>query len=121
MTEKLEQRLREFRSRVAIRAWEYRQRDHAKGVWYRVRRVLCDTEHLFVISADLAKALIAGGLVAEPCFLELEPPKTFLFVPAERLTITADVRKIPVNMGEEWLAARFLAGVPFEVAKRQFP
>ena len=44
MTLSLEQRARQFRSRVLVRSWEYRQRHHARGVWFRFRRVLADAK-----------------------------------------------------------------------------
>lgn len=124
MSATLEQRLRRFRSRVAIRAWEYRQRHHAKGVWYRVRRALADVEQLFVISEQLSDELCREGFVPERCFLELQPPKTLVFVPSSRLKLASDARPIPVDMGADWQSARFLAAVPFSgsaTTRRQFP
>ena len=42
MMDALERRARQVRARVAVRAWEYRQRKLSKGVWFRLRRVLVD-------------------------------------------------------------------------------
>jgi hypothetical protein len=119
MSEKLEKRLRAFRSRIAIREWEYRQRHHAKGVWYRIRRVLADAERLFVISEEEANTLIAEGFVPEACFRELEPQKTFLFIPGDRVPMLDQAREIRVSLDSECLDARFLAAVPFRIAERR--
>ncbi len=40
MTSALQRRLQRIREAGVIRGWEYRQRNSAKGVWYRLRRVL---------------------------------------------------------------------------------
>ncbi|HEV8358624.1 MAG TPA: hypothetical protein VGX21_05695 [Methylomirabilota bacterium] len=49
MRDDLERRVRQVRSRVAVQAWEYRQRHHAKGVWMRLRRILADAQAAYVI------------------------------------------------------------------------
>ena len=46
MTERLHERARRIHERALIRAWEYRQRNHSKGVWYRLRRLLVDAEEV---------------------------------------------------------------------------
>ena len=43
MIETLERRVRQYRSRMLIRAFDYRQRHHAGGVWFRLRRLLAGT------------------------------------------------------------------------------
>ena len=40
MTPALESRLRQYRRRALVRSREYRQRDDAHGVWFRLRRAL---------------------------------------------------------------------------------
>ena len=47
MTEAVERRLRQLRSRVLVRAWDYRQRNHARGVWFRLRRVLAEASQAY--------------------------------------------------------------------------
>jgi hypothetical protein len=109
MREVLDRRVRQVRSRLALRDWEYRQRRHAAGVWFRLRRVLADASAAFEISESAARQLISEGHDAEPVGTELEPPKIMLFVPADRITRIPGAREIPVRLGPELLAARHLA------------
>jgi hypothetical protein len=113
VTGALERRLRRHRSRLAIRAWEYRQRHCARGVWFRLRRVLADAARAFVITDDAARSLLAEGHAPEPVGAELEPAKTILFVPAERIARVAGAREVPVSLHAEVLEARCLALVRF--------
>ena len=73
MTALLERRLRQMRSRVLVRAWDHRQRRHARGAWYRFRRVLAATSEAYAISTDEARRLIAEGYRPEQVGEELEP------------------------------------------------
>ena len=108
MRESLERRLRRHRSRLAIRAWEYRQRNHARGVWLRLRRVLADAARAYVVTEEDARRLLAEGYRPERAGAELEPPKTILFVPAERIVRIAAAREIPVSLQAEMLEARYV-------------
>jgi hypothetical protein len=110
----LERRVAERRRRVLVRSWEYRQRDHAHGVWGRLRRVLADASAAFVISADEANALAAEGFRVEPVGSQLHPPKTILFAPADRIARVQSARAVPVRLGGELLEADYLALTPFE-------
>ena len=87
-----ERRLREFRSRVVARAFDYRQRRHARGVWFRFRRVLTLAREAYAISPEEARRLIAEGYLAEPVGRELEPPRVILSVRAERVAGIAAAR-----------------------------
>lgn len=69
----LQERARRASERAAIRSWEYRQRDHSHGVWYRLRRVLVDAESLWVIDEGEADRREAGGREAHPVGRELSP------------------------------------------------
>ena len=60
MIASLERRARTYRSRMLIRAWDYRQRDHARGVWLRLRRVLADASHAYIVSGPDADRLRRG-------------------------------------------------------------
>lgn len=113
MTDSLERRVRQVRSRVAVRAWEYRQRHHAKGVWMRLRRVLADAEAAYVIPEGEAERLVVEGFQPERVGRELEPPKIILFLPAERVARLTGARKIPVRLEVELLEAPALALVRF--------
>jgi hypothetical protein len=113
-----ERRLREFRSRILIRAWDYRQRHHARGVWFRLRLVLANARDAYVIPREEALKLIAEGLRPEPVGQELEPPRLILFVSAERVASIADARPLPVRLDAELLGAECLALTPFEIESR---
>jgi hypothetical protein len=104
-----DRRLREFRSRILIRAWDYRQRRHARGVWFRFRLALARQEAL---------KLIAEGVQPEPVGQELEPQRLILFVPAERVATIADARPLAVRLDAELLAAECLVLTPFESRSR---
>lgn len=106
MSEVLERRARQMRSRLVRRAWEYRQRHHAAGVWFRLRRLLADASAAYVISEAAARQLVDEGHAPEPVGAELEPPKLLLFVAPERVARIAGAREIPVRLGGEQLAAR---------------
>ena len=115
MSEVLQRRARSVRARAAVRQWEYRQRRHAKGVWVRLARLLADASHAWEIDEAIANQLIAEGCQVEPVGLELEPVKTLIVIPSTHPDPSdAGARLIPVNMGVELLAARY-------VALRRFP
>jgi hypothetical protein len=109
-----ERRIRQYRQRALVRAWEYRQRNHAHGVWYRLRRVLARTKTAYVISSEEAERLIAEGIDPEPVGRELQPAKVMIFVDAERVARIASARPVTVRLSAELLAAEFLALTPFD-------
>jgi len=113
VSDDLERRARQVRSRVAVRAWEYRQRHHAKGVWMRLRRILADAQAAYVIPVGEAERLIMEGSRPETVGRELEPPKVILFLPAERVARLTGAREIPVRLEVELLEAPALALVRF--------
>jgi len=110
-----ERRLRELRSRVLVRAFEYRQRRHARGVWFRLRRVLAFAREAYVLPRSEAERLIAEGHQPEPVGRELEPARIILYVPRECVAGIASARPLAVRLSAEMLSAEFLALVPFEV------
>jgi hypothetical protein len=116
-----ERRLRELRSRMLVRAFDYRQRRHAQGVWFRLRRVLAFAGEAYAVPPDEASRLIAEGHRPEPVGRELEPPRVILFVPAERVARIATARPLAVRLSAEMLAAEGLALVPFEAEARGSP
>lgn len=113
MNETLQRRARQIRSRTAIRAWEFRQRRHASGVWFRLRRALADASEAYEIGRADADRLIAEGYAPEPVGAELEPSKTLLFLPAERIAALDAATLIPLTLGPRLLGARFIALVRF--------
>ena len=120
MTAVQERRLRELRSRVLVRGFDYRQRRHARGVWFRLRRVLAFAREAYVLPRSEAERLIAEGLRPEPVGRELEPSRVILYVPRERLAGIASARPLAVRLSAEMLSAEFLALVPFEVEAGAF-
>ena len=113
MSAVLEQRARQYRSRMLIRAWDYRQRRHARGVWLRLRRLLAGASRAYVISESDADQLRAEGFREEPVGVEIEPPKVIVFAPAPRVIALASANEVPVSLGGELLSARCLVLVPF--------
>jgi hypothetical protein len=111
-----EHRLRELRSRVLVRAFDHRQRRHAQGVWFRLRRVLAFASEAYALPRDEAERLIAEGYRPEPVGQELEPPRVILLVPRERVAGIATARPLAVRLSAEMLSAECLALVPFEAA-----
>lgn len=112
MSAALHERRRRLVARQQIRAWEYRQRHTAKGVWLRLRRLLAGAELAAIVDAATARALIEEGHAPEPVGLELEPPRTILVLPRERFE-TLERRPIAVTLSAELLAATELVLVPF--------
>jgi hypothetical protein len=103
-----------MKSRVTVRAWEYRQRNLAKGTWHQLRRLLAHSSHAFALTEPSARELLAEGHRAEPAGQRLEPPKVLLFVSQERLARFTDKRPIPVRLGVDFLSSRYVALVRFE-------
>ena len=116
MNESLRQRARRVKSRAAVRAWEYRQRNLAKGMWFRLRRVLADAREAYIIPEHVARRLVDAGHRTEPVGDELQPPKTIVFVPEATVAQLAGARRVPVRLGNELLAARGIALVRFSPA-----
>ncbi len=114
MRKSLEQRLKAVRSGAAVRAWEYRQRNLAKGTWYRLRRLLTDASSAYALTERAARDLMAEGYRPEPVGERMEPPKLILFVPAQRLDAIGDKHPIPVRLAADFLAARHVALVRFQ-------
>jgi len=116
MTPVFERRVMELRARVLVRSWNYRQRHHARGVWFRLRRVLAEASAAFVVAREDAAALVAEGCRAEPVGESLEPPKLIVFAAAERVARIRSAREVPVRLGRDVLEARHLVLTPFEPA-----
>ena len=106
MKESLRSRARKVRAQAAIRAWEYRQRNHSKGVWFRLRRVLADAESAYSISLSEVQRLEEEGFTREPVGAEIEPQKVIIFVPAARLEHIPKKSRLRVALDAEFFAAR---------------
>jgi hypothetical protein len=106
-------RLREFRARWLIRAWDYRQRRHARGAWFRLRRVLAAAHEAYALPEEEGARLLAEGCRPEPVGRELEPARLVFFVPAPRVARIAGARRLAVRLSADLLSAECLALVPF--------
>lgn len=109
---RLHKRARRTRADAAVRRWEYRQRHHARGVWFRLRRLLADAKAAWRVSADDATLLIGEGIEPDPIGLALEPPMTILVVPQGRLETLTSRRPVALGLGADFLGSRNVVLVP---------
>ncbi len=116
--DRMQARAREVRTRVAVRRWNYRQRNLAAGVWYRLRRVLADARAAYVISDQDARRLATEGYRVEACGGQVTPEKAILFVDETRLSSVESRRSIPVGLGPDFLTATAIALVAFDDVRR---
>ena len=117
MIEELERRARQIRSRAAIRAWEYRQRRHANGTWFRFRRVLADAAEAYQVPPAVMDELVATGVRCEPVGMELEPPRRIVFLSRERTQQLPGRQRVALQLGPALLAARDLVLVAFAASE----
>jgi hypothetical protein len=121
VTGSLPRRAKSVRERVLIRSWEYRQRNHAKGVWFRLRRVLVDAAEVWIVPSQATAALREAGHTSIPVGEELAPPKHLFFVDRDTLETIADRRRIPVRLSSDFLSATDLALIAHDVTARFKP
>ncbi len=107
--EKLHQRARAARARDAIRRFEYRQRHHARGVWFRFRRLLSQASQAWQVAEEDARHLLALGIQPQRAGLEIEPPIQVFVVSEERLLRITTRRPWTIRLSAELLTARHLA------------
>jgi len=86
---------------------------HARGVWFRLRRVLTFAREAYALPREEAERLMAEGHRPDPVGRELEPPRIVLFVPAERVAELASARPLAVRLSADLLSAECLVLVPF--------
>jgi hypothetical protein len=110
----MHERVREVRVRAAVRSWQFRQRDHAAGVWFHLRRILVDARAAYAISEEDARGLVAEGYTPDPCGRGIHPEKTILFVDEARLSRVDSRRAIAVGLGPDFLSARAVALLAFD-------
>jgi hypothetical protein len=105
---KLRKRARAVRAADAVRRFEYRQRNHARGVWFRLRRLLSEAASAWRLSEEDARRLIAEGITPEAVGLQIEPPMTILVLSEERLRSVSPRAPLPVRLSAELLLTRHL-------------
>lgn len=98
-----------MRANATVRRWEYRQRHHARGVWFRLRRVLADAKSAWRLTEQEAARLIGEGYLPEPVGRELQPPTVILLVPEDRLLEIEARSQVGLRLGADLLQTRFLA------------
>lgn len=109
----LHARVRKIRERTLVLAWEYRQRAHSKGTWFRLRRALVDAKEAWKIDEIDADTLVAQGNAPLEVGRELEPPKRLFVAREEVLETLRSRRRIPVALSAELFEARSVVLVPF--------
>jgi hypothetical protein len=107
------ERVKAVRARARIRRWEYRQRDLAHGSWDRFRSALAHAREAYAIDDATAAALIVEGSSTDDRGRGLEPPRTIIWITAERAARLTGARPLALRLDAEFLAARCLALVPF--------
>lgn len=107
------ERVKAVRARARVQRWEYRQRNLAHGAWARFRAALAHAREAYAIDDATAAALISEGFIADDRGRGLEPPRTIVWITAERAGRFTDARRIALRLDAELLAARCLALVPF--------
>lgn len=107
------QRVKAVRARALVRRWEYRQRNLAHGAWDRFRTALAHARDAYAIDDATAAALLAEGFAADDRGRGLEPPRTLVWITAERAARLVEARPLALRLDAELLAARCLALVPF--------
>jgi hypothetical protein len=107
------ERVKAVRARARVRRWEYRQRNLAHGAWDRFRTALAHAREAYAIDEATAEALLAEGCLADDRGRGLEPPRTLVWIPAERAASLAGARPLALRLNADLLGARCLALVPF--------
>jgi hypothetical protein len=115
---KLRKRVRAARAADLVRRYEYRQRNHARGAWFRLRRLLSQAATAWRISAEDAQSLREEGVEPEAVGFEIEPNLMILTVPEERLGAIQSREPLPVRLSAELLRAGHLALVLWPEERR---
>jgi hypothetical protein len=96
-----------------MRSWDYRQRRHARGAWFRLRRALADASEVYAVTPEQAQELVREGHRLAPAGEDFDPPKLMVFAPAARVARLATARPLAVRLSADLLRAECLALVPF--------
>jgi hypothetical protein len=106
-------RVKAIRARARVRRWEYRQRNLSHGAWDRFRTALAHAREAYALDDATTATLLAEGFIADERGRGLEPPRTLIWITAERASRLEGVRPVALRLDAELLAARSLALVPF--------
>lgn len=110
---KMRNRVRAARAADLARRFDYRQRNHARGAWFRLRRLLSEAATVWQISTEDAERLRALGVSPEPVGFELEPSISIHLVSEDQLRGLRSREPLAVRLSAELLRARCLALVPW--------
>lgn len=108
------QKLKQHRKRALIRAWEMRQLEHAKGVWYRLRYQLSMAERIYAIRTDQADMLASEGYAELAVGAELSPRKRLFSVPRSELSAELTAHPLAPRLSAAVLTAPNLLLVPWD-------
>jgi hypothetical protein len=108
------ERVKAVRARARVRRWEYRQRNLAHGAWGRFRAALAHAQEAYILDDETAQALIGEGNIVDERGRGLEPPRTLIWITADRVARFQAARPVELRLDAELLAARYLALIPFE-------
>jgi hypothetical protein len=117
--EQFHRRLQRIRSRLAVRSWEYRQRNLAHGVWFRLRHLLTYAARAYVISEREVARLLEEGYQPDPVGRALEPEKLLFFVPAERVEKIDVAKEIEARLTAPFLEATAVVMVRFPLPNQR--
>lgn len=107
------ERVERFNERARVRAWEFRQRRHAKGAWPRLRLALAHAREAYSVDEASMAALLAEGFARLGVGDEFEPRKDIVVVPSERASRIAGARPLVVRLSAELLRAPRVVLVAF--------
>lgn len=115
MTDQLHLRAQKIRERALVLAWQYRQRHHSQGTWWRLRRALVDAAEAWEIGDDDAGRLAEEGFEPLAVGREFAPPKRFFVATSEQLEALGSRRRLAVRLNADLLGARNVVLVPFRL------
>jgi hypothetical protein len=107
------ERVKAVRARALVRRWEYRQRNLGHGAWARFRTALAHAREAYAIDDATAAASLSEGFHGDERGRGLEPPRTLIWITAERAAGFIDARPIALRLDAELLAEPCLALAPF--------
>lgn len=106
-------RVKQVRSRVTVRRWEFRQRHLARGAWHRFRLALAAASEAYAIDERELETFVDEGCRFDDRGAGLDPAKQIVWISAERAATLPAGKRLEMRLDASMLAARRLALVPF--------
>ena len=113
VTQELRRRIEKSESSLIERQWEYRQRNHAAGAWFRLRLLLALCEEAYVLTEGDLDSLLATGCPLHPVGSEFLPARSILLVSRDRRAKVMGLPRLPIRLGSGVLTLPRIAVVPF--------